>query len=260
MNHNELRIALVQTNLVWENADANLEHIDKQVVSIHQDVDIIVLPEMFATGFSMRPELFAKDSSTKALEQMKRWAAEKSCVVTGSLMFEEAGKFYNRMIWMKPNGSFVHYDKRHLFSLGEEHNHYNSGDNRLTVDYNGWRIRLIVCYDLRFPVWCRNDDDYDLMIVVANWPERRAYAWSHLLTARAIENQCYIAAVNRVGNDGNEISHNGRSAIIDFKGETLESAVHDEIVLYRTLEREPLEEFRKHFPFLQSRDSFTIID
>ncbi|HZG00169.1 MAG TPA: amidohydrolase, partial [Chitinophagales bacterium] len=239
-------------------ADANLAHIDKHIASIHQPVDVIVLPEMFATGFSMRAETLAKGSSTKALEQMKRWAKEKSCVVCGSLMFEEAGKYYNRMIWMKPDGNYVHYDKRHLFSLGEEHNHYGAGSKRLTVECKGWKIRLIVCYDLRFPVWCRNNDDYDLMIVVANWPERRAFAWNQLLIARAIENQCYVAAVNRVGEDGNKIYHSGDSAVLDYKGETLTKASHDEVVLYQTLQREPLQDFRKHFPFLAGRDSFTL--
>ena len=253
-----MKIALVQTHLHWENADANLAHIDKHIASIHQPVDVIVLPEMFATGFSMRPEALAKDSSTKALDKMKQWAAEKSCVVTGSLMFEDDGKFYNRMIWMRPNGDDLHYDKRHLFTLGEEHNHYSPGSKQLTVDHNGWKIRMIVCYDLRFPVWCRNDNDYDLMIVVANWPERRSFAWKQLLITRAIENQSYVAAVNRVGEDGNGIYHSGDSTVLDFKGETLTSAVHDEIVLYQALDREPMMEFRKHFPFLASRDEFKL--
>jgi omega-amidase len=254
----DLKLALVQTFLHWEDADANLSHIEKHIASIHQPVDVIVLPEMFATGFSMRPEALAKVSSTKALQQLKRWAAEKSCIVTGSLIFEDGGKYYNRLVWMQPDGNYVHYDKRHLFTLGEEHNHYSSGKKQLTVDYKGWKIRLIVCYDLRFPVWCRNDNDYDLMIVVANWPERRVFAWDQLLVARATENQSYVAAVNRVGDDGHNIYHNGSSAVIDFKGETLITAVNEEKILYQTLQREPMMEFRKHFPFLAGRDEFEI--
>jgi predicted amidohydrolase len=253
-----LNIALVQTFLHWENAEANLEHINRHINSIHQAVDIIVLPEMFATGFSMKPEVLAKESFGKALEQMKRWAHEKVCIVCGSLMFEEADRFYNRMIWMTPDGKYVNYDKRHLFTLGEEHSHYSAGDKQVTVECKGWKIRLIVCYDLRFPVWCRNDDDYDLMIVVANWPERRSFAWNQLLIARAIENQSYVAAVNRVGEDGNNVYHSGDSAIIDYTGATLTRAAHDETVLFQTLQREPLRDFREHFPFLSGRDAFTL--
>lgn len=258
---NDLKITIIQSALYWENIDWNLELFAKKIDSIKEQTDLIVLPEMFTTGFTMQPELLAEGMSGKAITWMKTQAQKKQCVITGSFVCEENGNYYNRLVWMRADGSFATYDKRHLFTMANEDKHYTAGSKKIMEEIKGWKICPLICYDLRFPVWARNkkDNRYDLLIYVANWPERRNHPWKTLLLARSIENQCYVAGVNRVGNDGNEIYHSGDSAVINFKGEVLsKTSAHDECIETISLSYADLEEFRKQFPVLNDADDFEL--
>ena len=260
-----LSITLIQTALFWEDIDANLEQLTRKINSISTTTEVIVLPEMFSTGFSMQPEKFAERMDGKAVRWMHKTAMEKHVIITGSLMIEESGKYYNRLVWMLPNGQMGYYNKRHLFGYANEDRHYTAGNKRLIAQVKGFKINLQVCYDLRFPVWARQQTtedglaEYDILLYVANWPERRNYAWKTLLTARAIENQCYVIGVNRVGNDGNNIYHSGDSMVVNAMGETLYQKSDDEDIFTITLEKEPLDEIRNKLPFLRDADGFKII-
>lgn len=253
-----INITVVQTTLLWEQVDANLEHFEKKLAPV-KNTDLIILPEMFTTGFSMQPAKFAAESSEKGLQWMKKMAAEKNSAITGSIMFEENGKYYNTLFFVLPDGQAMRYDKRHLFSLAEENNYFSKGKNRLIVDHKGWKICPLICYDLRFPVFSRNTVNYDLLIYVANWPEKRHYAWQQLLKARAIENQTYVVACNRIGNDGNGIAHKGGSGIINYLGEEIGFDDTDDIFQFN-LFKENQNQFRQDFPFLNDRDVFEIKD
>ena len=259
-----LTITTIQTNLIWEDKIANLQQLEEKINSIEERTEIVVLPEMFSTGFTMQPQLFAEDMNGETIEWMKKIAAEKRIVLTGSIIIKEEDKFYNRLIWMLPNGDVGFYNKRHLFGYAGENEHYAAGNKRLIASVKGWKINLQVCYDLRFPVWARqaphdtSSPEYDVLIYVANWPERRSHAWKTLLCARAIENQCYIVGVNRVGVDGNKINHSGNSLIIDPLGEVLYHKADEEDVFTVELEKERLDEVRAKFPFWKDGDSFTI--
>jgi len=255
-----LTITLIQTDIHWENKKANLEMLSKTIESIQEKTEIIILPEMFSTGFSMRPEILAEDMDGETVQWMKKTAAEKKAIVTGSIIIEAGKKYFNRLIWMLPNGEYGTYDKRHLFAYGDEHTQFSSGSKRLIASAKGWKINLQVCYDLRFPVWARQhcEAEYDLLIYVANWPERRSVAWKTLLQARAIENQCYVVGVNRVGNDGNEIHYNGDSMIVDPLGESLYQKPGEEDVFTYTFQKEKLNEVREKFPFWKDADEFNI--
>jgi omega-amidase len=279
MSH--LTFTLIQTNLHWEDKAANLQMLEAKINSIQHPTQIIVLPEMFNTGFSMKPEEFAEPMNGPTVEWMKKIAAERRVIITGSLMVKEemvqaggtapsplerAGGevYFNRLIWMLPNGQHGVYDKRHLFAYADEDKHYTAGTKRLIASVNGWKINLMVCYDLRFPVWARqqstNDEpEFDVLIYVANWPERRVHAWKTLLNARAIENQCYVIGVNRTGNDGNNIYHSGSSMVVDAMGEVLYEKEHDEDVFTITLSKDKLEEIRHKLPFLKDGDAFSIL-
>lgn len=272
MSH--LTFTLIQTNLHWEDKAANLQMLEEKINSIQHPTQIIVLPEMFNTGFSMKPEELGEDMNGPTVEWMKKIAAEKRLILTGSLMVKDeivqAGEtiptlqYFNRLIWMLPNGQYGVYDKRHLFAYADEDKHYTAGTKRLIASVNGWKINLMVCYDLRFPVWARqqskdNEPEFDILIYVANWPERRVHAWKTLLTARAIENQCYVIGVNRTGKDGNSIYHNGNSMVIDAMGEVLYEKEHEEDVFTITLSKEKLEEIRHKLPFLKDGDAFSIL-
>lgn len=251
-----LKIRLVQTDLFWEDSEANLRYltgpIDKAV-----EGEVVILPEMFATGFTMQPEKYAQTMDGPAVKWMKRHSRNR--VLCGSLSIEENGKYYNRFIWCENGEVKYTYDKHHLFSHGAEPQHYTAGNKRVLIDYLGWKIMPFVCYDLRFPVWCRNTDEVHLMIFTANWPEVRIQAWEKLLQARAIENQCYVAAVNRIGDDGNGIAHNGSTMLINPRGEVMEKRNDTEIALHCELDGESLLEFRKQFPVLDDRDMFDFI-
>lgn len=252
----DLKISLVQAELVWENIPANLSHFGELLENISNS-DLIILPEMFSTGFSMHTQ-FAETMDGASVNWMRKKAKEKNCVITGSLMMQENGSFYNRLIWMKPDGNFLIYNKRHLFSYADEHTFYTKGTEKIFPVINGWKILPLICYDLRFPVWSRNTDQYDLLLYAANWPERRIYAWDQLLIARAIENQCYAAGVNRVGNDGNEIYHSGHSAVMNPMGQRISYSENKEDVISATLSADELKTVREKFRFLQDRDEFGI--
>jgi predicted amidohydrolase len=255
-----MNISLIQTSLAWEDAAANRSMFTDKINAITDPADIIVLPEMFTTGFSMNTSL-AEKMDGETIAWMKSTAQEKNVVLCGSVLIEDDGSFYNRLLWVQPDGSVKHYDKRHLFSLSTEPQTFSPGHEQLIVDYKGWRINLIVCYDLRFPVWIRNtkSDAYDILICVANWPERRNTAWQTLLRARAIENQAYVIGVNRVGNDGSNIYHSGDSAAIDPLGEYLYHKAHDEDTITVSLQRDKLLQIRQQLPFLNDADSFSLL-
>lgn len=259
-----LTITIIQSNLSWEDKAANLRMFEDKIDAIEERTEIIVLPEMFSTGFSMRPEQLAETMDGATVSWMRRIAVNKKIILTGSVIIKEDDKFYNRLIWMLPNGDFGFYNKRHLFAYAGEGRHYAAGNKRLIASAKGWKINLQVCYDLRFPVWARQAPqerpalEYDILIYVANWPEKRSHAWKTLLCARAIENQCYVIGVNRVGSDGNNIYHSGNSLIINPLGEVLYHMADDEDVFTLTLQKESLDEIRNKFPFWKDADDFSI--
>jgi predicted amidohydrolase len=272
-----LTITTLQTNLIWENKNANLQLLTKKINSLQEKTEIVILPEMFTTGFSMQPKLFAETMEGETIQWMKEVSSANKIILTGSLIIEEEGKYYNRLIWMLPNGENGYYDKRHLFGLAEEDKHYTAGNKRLIASVKGWKINLQICYDLRFPVWARNRittieksigeenhsahdtrPEFDVLIYVANWPERRSHAWKTLLCARAIENQCYVIGVNRIGMDGNNISHSGNSLVIDPLGEVLYHMADEEDIFTITLQKEWLNEVRNKFPFWKDADDFNL--
>ena len=273
-----LTVTTIQPDLQWEDKTANLRRLEEKIDGIGVHTELVILPEMFSTGFSMRPELLAEPMEGPTVAWMRAIAARKKIILTGSVIIEEEGKYFNRLIWMLPNGQYGYYDKRHRFAYAGENEHYSAGHKRLVASVKGWRILLLVCYDLRFPVWSRQTPqedadatpgdaghrqdtrelEYDLIIYVANWPERRSHAWKTLLQARAIENQSYVAGVNRVGDDGNKIAHSGDSMIIDPLGEVLYHGVGKEEVFTLTLEKEKLDAIRERFPFWKDADRFHI--
>jgi omega-amidase len=277
-----LTITTIQTNLSWENKAANLYALERKINDLEEKTEIIVLPEMFSTGFSMDLSL-AETMEGETVQWMKDVAAKNKIILTGSLIIKENDLYFNRLVWMLPNGHSGYYDKRHLFAYAEEDKHYTAGNKRLIASVKGWKINLQICYDLRFPVWARNrvlqtsehleesflasrgtetspgdSPEYDLLIYVANWPERRNHAWKTLLCARAIENQCYVVGVNRVGRDGNNINYSGNSLVIDPLGEVLYHMADEEDVFTVTIQKEHLEEVRTKFPFWKDGDNFTL--
>lgn len=254
-----LKITTFQSYLFWENIDKNLQNLGLRLNSIREKTDLIVLPEMFNTGFSMNPSRLAEEMGGKTMKWMHDQAKKFDCVVTGSLIIQEANKFYNRLIWMRPDGSYEQYDKRHLFGMGEEDKHYTAGTKKLFVELNGWKICPAICYDLRFPVWLRNkNEEYDLLLIVANWPERRSLHWRSLIPARAIENQAFVVAVNRVGHDGHEVFHSGDSMCIDPNGKVIYYKPNDEDLYTFTINKNDLIEARNNLPFLKDADSFQL--
>ncbi|OCX53829.1 amidohydrolase [Mucilaginibacter sp. PPCGB 2223] len=254
-----LKITVFQGYLFWENIDKNLQNITLRLSAIREKTDLIILPEMFNTGFTMNAETLSETMNGKTMQWMHETAQKYDCVVTGSLIISEKGKYYNRLIWMRADGSYECYDKRHLFGLGKEDRTYTAGTKRLIVELKGWKICPIICYDLRFPVWLRNKNTaYDLMLVVANWPEKRSLHWRTLIPARAVENQCYIIAVNRVGHDGNEVYHSGDSMCIDPNGNVVYYKRDEEDVYTFTINPEELIKVRRQLPFLADADDFAI--
>ena len=258
-----LTCTLIQTKLFWEDAAANRQMLEEKINSIKEKTEVVILPEMFSTGFSMQPEKFAETMNGETVAWMKRIAMSKKIILTGSLMIEENGEYFNRLIWMLPNGEYGCYDKRHLFAYGDENNHYSKGNKRLIGCAKGWKLNLQVCYDLRFPVWARqcirdNNFEFDVLIYVANWPARRSLAWKTLLQARAIENQCYVIGVNRVGDDGNAVYRSGDSMVVDPLGDILYHKKDEEDIFTIALNKQHLEEIRNRFPFWKDADKFTI--
>ena len=257
-----LHISLIQTQLFWEDKAANLLMLEEKINSISQKTEIVVLPEMFSTGFSMNPSALAETMDGPTVQWMKKMAAEKKIILTGSVIIQENNEFFNRLLWVLPNGTIGHYDKRHRFAFAGEDQHYSNGHKRLIAQVKGWKINLQICYDLRFPVWARQQSDdepeYDMLLYVANWPERRNHAWKTLLTARAIENQAYVVGVNRVGEGGNGIYHSGNSMVVDPLGEVLYHKEHEEDIFTIILEKNTLTEIRNKFPFWKDADDFHI--
>ena len=258
-----LTLTIIQTDIVFENKAANLQLLKAKIEAIEKRTEIVVLPEMFSTGFSMQPELFAEPMEGDTVKWMKEIAADNKIIITGSIIVKEKGNYFNRLIWMLPNGQSGYYDKRHLFAYGEEDKHYTAGNKRLIASVKGWKINLQICYDLRFPVWSRQQNtaaqsEYDLLIYVANWPEKRSHAWKTLLCARAIENQCFVVGVNRVGKDDKNIYHSGNSLIIDPLGQILYHKEDEEDVFTITLQKEDADKVRTQFPFWKDADTFRI--
>jgi predicted amidohydrolase len=244
--------------------------LEEKIFSIKEKTEIVILPEMFSTGFSMKPALLAEPMEGPTISWMKKIAAAKRIILTGSIIIEENGHYFNRLVWMLPTGEYGIYDKRHRFAFAGENEQYSSGHKRLIASVKGWKINLLVCYDLRFPVWSRQtpaspeereanaDAEYDLLIYVANWPERRNHAWKTLLQARAIENQCFVIGLNRVGEDGNKIKYSGDSMVVDPLGQILYQKSHEEEVFTIALQQNQLQEIRNKFPFLKDADDFTV--
>lgn len=256
---NNLKTALIQVDLVWEDPSENLRKFTEKIDTIKEQTDLIVLPEMFSTGFSMDAEALAENMDGSTLSWMKETAIDKNTAITGSVIIKENGNFYNRLFFVFPDGSFKTYDKRHTFTLAKEDKTYTAGKERLIVEYKGWRICPLICYDLRFPVWARNTSDYDLLIYVANWPETRIHAWDILLQARAIENMSYCIGVNRTGNDGNDYKYNGHTAVYDCLGKSLfDNDRAQEFTEIIELDKSHIEETRDKLKFLQDRDSFNL--
>ena len=257
----DLKIATIQTTLSWEQIDHNLLHFSDMMEGL-EAFDIIVLPEMFTTGFTMNPEKLGEEHGGKGLQWMQQKAKEKNAVIVGSISVKDNSNYYNRLYWAKPDGTYEWYDKRHLFRMGNEHQHYTAGNKKLVVEYKGWKICPLVCYDLRFPVWSRNkkENTYDVLIYVANWPEIRSYPWKQLLIARAIENQAYVVGVNRIGEDGNGIAHSGDTSIINPRGEIINNTQsHQDKAETVLLSYNYLQDFRKVFPVMLDGDDFEII-
>jgi omega-amidase len=256
----DLTITLIQSDLHWENAGANLSMFEEKIWKIKGSTDLIILPEMFTTGFTMNAYELAEPMNLTTFKWMKQQAAQARAVVTGSYIVKEGGRFYNRLIWMNPDGTYTSYDKRHLFRMAGENKVYTGGKKKIIQSLHGWNVCPLVCYDLRFPVWSRNmDNNYDLLLYIANWPQARRLPWQVLLQARAIENLTYAAGVNRVGKDGKGISYTGDSSVINYKGEILYSCADMEDIHSETLSWNELQEFRSKFPAHLDADTFNIL-
>jgi len=255
-----LSITLIQTEIFWEDKAANIAQYTRLIEGIVGQKEIVVLPEMFSTGFSMAPEKLAENMAGETIQWMTEMARKHRIILTGSLIIEEEGKYYNRLVWMQPDGQFYHYDKRHLFGYGKEDEHYAAGDKKLIVQVKGWKICPLICYDLRFPVWARNSGgEYDVLLYVANWPARRSLAWKTLLQARAIENQAYTIGVNRVGEDGAGIIYSGDSVVFGPLGEAVLPAVNEAGCYTIVLGKDPITEARTQFSFLKDADKFLLL-
>lgn len=253
-----LRVTMVQTALAWEDPASNRRELAARFRGLAGHSDLIVLPEMFPTGFSMDAGRLAEEMAGPTVGWLREEAAALGCVIAGSLIIRDGDRHYNRLVWARPDGTLEAYDKRHLFRMAREHDHYVAGTRRLTVEIKGWRVCPMVCYDLRFPVWCRNRGDYDLLVYVANWPARRAHAWATLLRARAIENLCYVVGVNRVGSDGNGATYAGDSVALDFVGQPVSGDGGGERIETAVLDRVSLAAFRAAFPAHLDADSFEL--
>jgi predicted amidohydrolase len=251
----DLTVTIMQANLKWEDPGANIAMFEERISSLRDKSDLVVLPEMFTTGFTMNAERVAEEMDGPAVEWMVRTARTSGFNLAGSLVIREEGRYYNRLVWSFPDGEIITYDKRHLFRMAGEERVYSTGNSLVTARIDGWKIRPYICYDLRFPLWCRNrNNDYDAALFVANWPEKRAHHWKTLLSARAIENQCYVIGCNRTGFDGNGVTYSGDSSIIDPQGRVLIRETGGEGLLTMRLSAEALAEYRKSFPVWMDAD------
>lgn len=253
---NDIRITVLQEDLVWEDPEANREKFGQLISVLAGKTDLVIMPEMFPTGFTLQAAHLAETMEGATVSWLKDMARTADCAVTGSVIIREKSNFYNRLLWAAPSGEILSYDKKHLFRYAKEDEVYTAGQAHLVVDLKGWKVRPFVCYDLRFPVWSANRGrEYDLAVYVANWPETRAYHWRSLLTARAIENQAYVAGVNRVGVDGNNIAYNGESVIVDPEGNVLHQCGGKGETVTVRLDRQALEDYRNRFPAWKDMDS-----
>ncbi len=261
-----LTITTIQTDLQWENKAANLALLEEKINSLEEKTEVVVLPEMFTTGFTMQATSLAETMDGQTVAWMKKMSSQHRIVITGSIIIEENNHYYNRLLWVLPNGEYGYYDKRHLFAYAGEDKHYSAGVKRLIASVKGWKINLQICYDLRFPVWSRQspaaiesgNPEYDVLMYVANWPEKRSHAWKTLLCARAIENQCYVVGVNRVGKDGNNTNYSGDTLVIDPLGQVLYHMADVEDVFTITLQKDVLNDIREKFPFWKDGDEFML--
>lgn len=252
----DLKVTLIQSELAWEDIDSNLAGFNSRIDAIEEDTHLIVLPEMFSTGFTMNAAELAQDMKGSAVKWIKEKSSEKNVDMVGSIITDDGGKFFNRLVWAKPDGEIFTYDKKHLFRMAGEEKVYSAGGKNITVELNGWRIRPFICYDLRFPVWTRNiANQFDAAIFIANWPERRSAHWKALLQARAIENQCYVIGVNRVGTDGNGLSYSGDSSIIDPWGTVIYQKSNQTCIYTGELSYETLQKSRETFPVWMDADN-----
>lgn len=260
----DLTFTFIQANLAWEDIKTNLANFDQKINEIRETTDLIILPEMFNTGFSINPEGIAEKPGGRTFRWMQEKAAEKNAAIAGSVLTDENGKYFNRFFWVNPDGTFNQYDKKHLFRLGKEWQVFTAGTKKTIIDFKGWKILPLVCYDLRFPVWSKNRlidgaYEYDLLIYVANWPVPRVYAWKQLLIARAIENLAYVVGVNRVGKAAGNIDHSGESMLVDALGHEIAKAKpHEEEIITATISKTELEEKRKNLPFAMDWDAFEV--
>ena len=254
----DLELALIQTELAWQNPAANRAHFEP-LLEQARGADLVVLPEMFSTGFSMDSAALAEPEEGPTSQWLREQAQALQSVVTGSLIIQAAdGSYRNRLLWARPDGTLAHYDKRHLFRMAGEHKHYSAGTAQVLLEVKGWRVRPLICYDLRFPVWSRDPQGTDLLLYTANWPAARRNHWNRLLPARAIENLCYVAAVNRVGEDGKGYPYSGDSQVLDFKGDTLLDAGDRDGVFRCSLRARDLAAFRERFPAYHDGDEFEL--
>jgi len=255
----ELKVSIIQSKLVWENPEANRKLFSEKIASISEDTNLIILPEMFTTGFTMNASNLAEKETGETLNWMQSEAKKKDCAISGSVIISENNNYYNRLFFVFPNGDYKTYDKRHTFTLAGEDKTYKAGNEQVIIDFLGWKIYPLICYDLRFPVWARNTQNYDVLLYVANWPERRITAWDALLKARAIENMSYCIGVNRVGEDGNGHQYSGHSAVYDVLGEQISNSNFEEDFTETiTLQKSHVETHRRHLQFLNDRDKFNL--
>jgi len=256
-----LKIALIQSDLAWENPKQNRAHFSKIINTISTPIDLVILPEMFTTGFSMNPESIAETMDGETIRWLKTIAKNKDIAIAGSIIIKEEGNYYNRLVFVYPSGKIKTYDKRHTFTLAGEDEVFTSGKERLIIDYKGWKLCPMICYDLRFPVWARNTDAYDVLIYVANWPKPRIAAWETLLKARAIENMSYVIGVNRIGKDANQYEYSGNSAAFDSLGNTISKIKPDTAQTKMiSLSKNEMLETRNKFQFLNDKDAFEILN
>lgn len=254
-----LKVTIIQSELVWENAEANRTQFSKKMETITEETHLIILPEMITTGFSMNAEKLAEPNDGPTLNWMISEAKKNNCAITGSVIIEENQNFYNRLFFVYPNGEYKKYDKKHTFTFAKENETFTAGNERIIVEYRGWKICPLVCYDLRFPVWSRNTVEYDAVIYVANWPKIRTVAWDSLLKARAIENMAYCIGVNRVGKDGKDIDYSGHSAVYDVLGKQISTFNYEaEFIETITLQKDHITTNRSKFRFLNDRDEFIL--
>lgn len=255
-----IKVTIVQSDLLWHDKAWNLSRFENLLQPLSGQTDLVVLPEMFTTGFTMEPPALAEDMNGAAVSSMKNWARELGADITGSIIYVENNRYYNRLVWAKPDGRIFTYDKHHLFRMAGEEKIYTAGEEMLTVELNGWKLRPFICYDLRFPVWTRSNRlEYDAAVFVANWPGKRSHHWKSLLVARAIENQCYVIAVNRIGKDGHGNYYSGDSSIIDFAGKIVFSQADEPCVQTFELSYNEMADYRASFPAWKDADDFRIM-